>query len=184
MSRYYQVWNCFHSCTYSIRSKSSMFSIWPLCPKSCRMGVKLVSAACQWADAYHRSPTPREKIYDTDTRARSPSKPCFNSVLEKKSCFAGVTKNMLFRKSLKFVFNEFFNLMKLCSTLMMMFLQICKHPSVWQLMCGCVISSRPKDATLSWRHPFDDEGDGDASYKCTCKEQKMSRQCSLCTKQP
>ena len=140
----------------------------PLCPKSCRMGVKLVSAACQWADAYHRSPSPREKIYDTDTRARSPSKPCFNSVLEKKSCFAGVTKNMLFRKSLKFVFNEFFNLMKLCSTLMMMFLQICKHPSVWQLMCGCVISSRPKDATLSWRHPFDDEGDGDASYNCTC----------------
>ena len=63
MSRYYQVWNCFHSCSYSIQSKSSMFSFFnlPLCPKSCTMGVKPVSAAYHWTDAYHSSPSPRKK---------------------------------------------------------------------------------------------------------------------------
>ena len=115
------------------------------------MGVKLVSAAYQRADANHGSTSPCEKRRFI-TRAKSPSKSGLNSIQLKKVPLCWATKNMMFQKILKIVLNKLLKLMKLWVTQMMMFLQICMHPSVWQLMCGWVISSRPKDATLSWGH--------------------------------
>ena len=146
------------------------------------MGVKLVSAAYQWADANHRYTSPCEKrrfIIQLATKQSRLLNHVWTPSSKKRSRFAGVTYNMMFQKILKIVLNELLKLMKLWVTQMMMFLQICMHPSVWQLMCGWVISSRPKDATLSWGHI------GlmmKVMHLTSASWNKiMSRQCTLCT---